>query len=522
MLLSKNISMFIKKYHKNISKKCIRFISGNIEEWKSTIGLEIHAQISTKSKLFSGAPTNFNNPINSCVSLFDCAIPGTMPVLNKKCVEAGVLTALALSCEVNAVSMFERKHYFYSDLPAGFQITQQKKPLAIGGKIKFNVFKTGVHKQPYSKSSKIKQIQLEQDSGKSLHNEGVGRSLIDLNRAGIPLMELVFEPDLTNGEEAAALVKELCFILQLLGTCSCKMEEGALRVDANVSISKSNAPLGIRTELKNISSLSAINHAIDYEIKRQISILQKGGEVINETRAWDPLSKKTVLMREKEEKHDYRFMPEPNLPPLHLYVNRNVQNTYNLIDVPSLKEQLPELPEQIRQNLLKSLTPDTLAAITSDLEWYLLFCDIIKNGKHREPQLVAKIFISEILSLLDKYNLDFTFCISNQKYIEELIDLIQAEIINQPTFKKLLSELLNKPNKMPKQIVEENNWFIISDEKELEMICLEILKTNPNLVKQYKAGRKKVFKKFLHKTFLLTEQRADMAKTSKIMTRLLS
>ncbi|XP_043512516.1 glutamyl-tRNA(Gln) amidotransferase subunit B, mitochondrial isoform X2 [Frieseomelitta varia] len=493
MFLSKNISIFIKKYHKNTFKKCIRFISGNVEEWKPTIGLEIHAQISTKSKLFSGAPTNFNNPINSCVSLFDCAIPGTMPVKYNK--------------------------YFRK---AGFQITQQKKPLAINGKIKFNVFKTGVHKQPYSKSSKIKQIQLEQDSGKSLHNEGVGRSLIDLNRAGIPLMELVFEPDLTSGEEAAALVKELCFILQLLGTCSCKMEEGALRVDANVSISKPNAPLGIRTELKNISSLSAINHAIEYEIKRQISILQKGGEIINETRAWDPLSKKTVLMREKEEKHDYRFMPEPNLPPLHLYVNRNVQNTYDLIDIPALKEQLPELPEQIRQNLLKSLTPDTLAAITSDLEWYLLFCDILKNGNHREPQLVAKIFISEILSLLNKYNLDFTFCINNQEYIEELIDLIQAKIINQPTFKKLLNELLNKPNKMPKQIVEENNWFIISNEKELEMICLEILKTNPNLVKQYKAGRKKVFKKFLHKTFLLTEQRADMAKTSKIMTRLLS
>ncbi|CAD1478414.1 unnamed protein product, partial [Heterotrigona itama] len=442
------------------------------KEWKPTIGLEIHAQISTKSKLFSGAPTNFNNPINSCVSLFDCAIPGTMP--------------------------------------AGFQITQQKKPLAINGKIKFHVFKTGVHKQPYSKSSKIKQIQLEQDSGKSLHNEGFGRSLIDLNRAGIPLMELVFEPDLTSGEEAAALVKELCFILQLLGTCSCKMEEGALRVDANVSISKPNAPLGIRTELKNISSLSAINHAIEYEIKRQISILQKGGEVTNETRAWDPLNKKTILMREKEEKHDYRFMPEPNLPPLHLYVNKNVQNTYNLIDVPSLKEQLPELPEQIRQNLLKSLTPDTLAAITSNLEWYLLFCDILKNGNHREPQLVAKIFISEILSF-----------VNNQKYIEESIDLIQTEIINRPTFKKLLNELLNKPNKMPKQIVEENNWFIISDEKELEMICLELLKTNPHLVKQYKAGRKKVFKKFLHKTSLLTEQRADMAKASKIMTRLL-
>ncbi|XP_033183655.1 glutamyl-tRNA(Gln) amidotransferase subunit B, mitochondrial isoform X2 [Bombus vancouverensis nearcticus] len=522
MLIYRRISNFIKKYYKNTYRKfCVRFISTNLE-WKPSVGLEIHAQISTESKLFSGSPTSFNHSVNSCVSLFDCAVPGTMPVLNKKCVEAGVLTALALSCEVNAVSMFERKHYFYSDLPAGFQITQQRKPLAVNGEIKFNVFKSGLHKKSYSKSSKIKQIQLEQDSGRSLHNEVFGRSLIDLNRAGIPLMEFVFEPDLTNGEEAAALVQELCLILQLLGTCSCKMQEGALRVDANVSVSKPNAPLGVRTELKNIGSISALNHAVEYEIKRQISILQKGGQVINETRAWNPINKNTILMREKEDKHDYRFMPEPNLPPLYLHIKRNVQNKYNLIDVPSLKEQLPELPEQIRKNLLQGLTPDTLVAVTSNFDLFLLFCDILKNGKHRDPQLVAKLFISDVLSFMDDYNLNLTFCVNNQEYIEELMDLIQAEVINRRTLRKLLNELVNKPNKMPKQIVEENKWFIISDEKELELICSEILKANPELVKKYKAGKRKIYKKFLHKAAILTEDRADMAKVSKIMTRLLS
>ncbi|CAL7936273.1 unnamed protein product [Xylocopa violacea] len=478
---------FVKRYHRNIYKECRKhFISTDLKQWKPTVGLEIHAQISTKSKLFSGASTNFNSPINSCVSLFDCAIPGTMPILNKKCVEAGVLTALALSCKVNAVSLFERKHYFYSDLPAGFQITQQKKPLAVNGEIKFVVFRPGVCKQPYTMSSKIKQIQLEQDSGRSLYNEDLGRSLVDLNRAGIPLMELVFEPDLTNGEEAAALVKELCFTLRLLGTCSCKMEEGALRVDANVSISKPGAPLGTRTELKNIGSISAVNHAIEHEINRQISILEAGGQVLNETRAWSPVDKKTVIMREKEERH------------------------------------LPELPAQIRQTLQDhGLTPFAFVAITSNVELFLLYHDILSNGKHREPQLVAKLFISEVLPFLKDHNLKLSFCVSNQKYIEESIDLVQAEVINQSTLKKVLNKLLSEPSKMPKQIVEENNWFTLSNEKQLEMICLKVLEKNPKLVRKYKRGNTKTFKKFLHEVVLFTGGLADMRKVSKIMIRLL-
>ncbi|XP_017754387.1 PREDICTED: glutamyl-tRNA(Gln) amidotransferase subunit B, mitochondrial [Eufriesea mexicana] len=525
MFSCKRTGSFIKIYYKTTYKKCcVQFTSASQIQWKPTIGLEVHAQISTKSKLFSKASTDFNCPINSCVSLFDCAIPGTMPVLNKKCVEAGVLTALALSCEINAVSMFERKHYFYSDLPAGFQITQQRKPLAVNGEIKFIIFKPDIHKEPYFKLSKIKQIQLEQDSGRSLHNEDIGRSYIDLNRAGIPLMELVFEPDLTNGEEAAALVKELCFILQLLGTCSCKMEEGALRVDANVSISKPNAPLGVRTELKNIGSISAVNHAIEYEIKRQISIIETGGQITNETRAWNPIDKKTILLREKEGKHDYRFMPEPNLPPLYLHTNKNMENKYNLINVPFLKEHLPELPQQIYQQLKDKLASHTFIAIMSNLELYLLFRNILNNGKHRKPQLIAQMLISEILPFLDDHDLNLTFCVSNQKYIEELIDLMQNEIINQLTLRKLLNKLPSEQNKMPKQIVEENNWFLISDEKELEMICLRVLEANPQLVRKYKKKEKntRIFKKILHEVVIFTEGHANMAKISKIMTKLLS
>ncbi|XP_017885855.1 glutamyl-tRNA(Gln) amidotransferase subunit B, mitochondrial [Ceratina calcarata] len=525
MLLCKRSDSLIKRYYKRTCKMCYaQFATTNLKEWKPTIGLEIHAQISTESKLFSGSSTNFKSPTNSCVSLFDSAIPGTMPVLNKRCVEAGVLTALALSCEVNAVSMFERKHYFYSDLPAGFQITQQVKPLAINGEVKFTVFKSGSRTDTYSKSSKIKQIQLEQDSGRSLHDETLKKSLIDLNRAGIPLMELVFEPDLNSGDEAAALVKELCFILELLGTCTCKMEEGALRVDANVSISKPDAPLGTRTELKNIGSISAVNHAIDHEIHRQILIVEAGGQVINETRAWDPINKKTVLMREKEDRHDYRFMPEPNLPPLRLYTDGSTENKLNLIDVLSLKEKLPELPEQIRQQLKdRGLTEYSYVGITSDLKMFALFRNILNNGKHRQAQLVAQLLTTEVLAFLDDHELDLTFCLNNQKYIEELLDLVHFETINQTTFRMLLDEILNQPNKMPKQIVEENNWYMISEESRLEAICSEVLKKNPKLVRKYKQGNKKrAFRKCLHEVVLATEGRANMRKVSDIMTRLLS
>lgn len=209
-------------------------------------------------------------------------------------------TALALSCNVNSVSMFDRKHYFYADLPAGYQITQQRAPLACQGALTFHVFVPGVNKKPYQKTARLHQLQLEQDSGKSLHDTYDHKSLVDLNRAGVPLMELVFEPDLTDGEEAAALVKELILILTRLGTCSCRMEEGALRVDANISIHKAGTPLGTRTEVKNIGSIRGVSDAISFEIARQISLVNSGGTVHNETRSWDAVNKRTVPMRDKE------------------------------------------------------------------------------------------------------------------------------------------------------------------------------------------------------------------------------
>ncbi|KYN13001.1 putative glutamyl-tRNA(Gln) amidotransferase subunit B, mitochondrial [Trachymyrmex cornetzi] len=491
------------------------------ERWKSTVGLEVHAQIATESKLFSNASTNFASPVNSCVSFFDCATPGTLPILNRKCVESAVMTALALSCRLNEISLFERKHYFYADLPAGFQITQQGQPIAVNGEIKFHVF-TPLHKSPYLKSSKIKQIQLEQDSGKSLHDENVGRSLIDLNRAGIPLMEFVFEPDLIDGEEAAALVKELALTLQLLGVCSSKMEEGALRVDANVSVSNRDS-LGIRTEIKNIGSVRAVAAAIRYEINRHISILEVGDKIFNETRAWDAVNKKTVPMREKEDKEDYRFMPETNLPPLRIHLREDLPNKSNLVDAVVLKRQLPELPEQIRQRLkdVLKISPEIIIALMSDFALLQLFNRIIRNNENREPQLVAKFLVMVLLTFLYKNKLTIEFCVPHEDFIGQLIDLLQVNLINLITAKKILKELIVDPNKLPKEIVKEHNWFLISDKKQLEYICLEIIEKNPKLVSAYKSGKKKLFNALMGEIAKVTEQRADMAVVAKIMERLL-
>ncbi|XP_011256019.1 glutamyl-tRNA(Gln) amidotransferase subunit B, mitochondrial isoform X1 [Camponotus floridanus] len=530
MLSRRQIHSMYKWIKRRNGKFSQRFLSSNTEteakvqkKWRSIVGLEIHAQIATESKLFSSASTNFVNPINSCVSFFDCATPGTLPVLNRKCVEMAVLTSLALSCRLNETSLFERKHYFYADLPAGFQITQQRQPIAVDGEIKFHVFTPGIHKSPYLKSSKIKQIQLEQDSGKSLHDENTAKSLIDLNRAGIPLMEFVFEPDLIDGEEAAALVKELTLILQLLGVCSGRMEEGALRIDANVSVSNRDNDLGVRTEIKNIGSVRAVAAAVKYEINRQISILEAGNKIFNETRAWNMVNKTTIPMREKEEKEDYRFMPETNLPPLRIHVREDLPNENNLVDAVILKKQLPKLPEQIRERLknVLQISPEIIIALMSDLILLQLFDKIIKKDGNRDPTLVAKFLVRDLLNFLNKNKLTIEFCIPHADFIGQLTDLLQNKTVNLIIANKILYEIISDTKKSPKEIVEEHNWFLISDEEELEKMCLEIIEKNPKIVSGYKKGKKKLFIALMGQMAKITNQRADMALVANIMERLL-
>ncbi|KAF6040869.1 GATB [Bugula neritina] len=353
----------------------------------AVIGLEIHAQINSKSKLFSGASTEYGSSPNSCVSYFDAALPGTLPVLNKYCVKAVVKTALAFGCHVNKVSTFDRKHYFYADMPAGYQITQYRKPIAVGGEIDYIIYVRGRHKKALFHKARLHQIQLEQDSGKSLHDAVNNRSLVDLNRAGIGLMEIVTKPDFTNGEQAAAFVREVQQTLRLINTCTGKMEQGALRVDANVSVHIPGEPYGVRTEVKNLNSLKAVQQAIDYEVERQKNLVLNGVKVENETMSFDTTNRCTVPMRDKERLQDYRFMAEPNLPPIVLQEGHSTSP--HMLSIEEIRAQLPELRPLTVQRLLGYGLSAEHVGILMELGLHSTLIEMLSLSSS-EPETVSK------------------------------------------------------------------------------------------------------------------------------------
>lgn len=377
-----------------------------------------------------------------------------MPVLNKRCVEAGIKTASALQCRINPISLFDRKHYFYADLPTGYQITQQRAPLAQNGTFTYPVYVPGVTKKPYEKTVRLHQLQLEQDSGKSLHDEYEAQSLVDLNRAGVPLMELVFDPDLENGEEAAALVKELILILTRLETCSCKMEEGALRVDANISVHKEGDPLGTRTEVKNIGSIRGVALAIQYEIQRQTDLLSKGEKIKNETRAWDAASKKTIAMRDKEVLQDYRFMPEPNLPPLHLNITGEKDSRKGLLNVLEIQKTIPELPKETRQRLINEfeLKAETVIVLVNENILLQYFEYIMSENRRRSPKIVINILLNEILAICNKNKITVEESGVKAASIGQIVDLIENDTINLHLAKLIIEEMFKNPIKSPKDV----------------------------------------------------------------------
>ncbi|XP_071445870.1 glutamyl-tRNA(Gln) amidotransferase subunit B, mitochondrial [Hetaerina americana] len=518
-----------------LKSKLVNLKSG----WEGVVGLEVHAQISSASKLFSSASTTFGCPVNTNVSLFDAAIPGTLPVLNRRCVEAGAMTALALSCKLNPVSQFDRKHYFYADLPAGYQITQHRKPLAHDGVLPFEVYVWQRKEKLYRKKSHVIQLQLEQDSGKSLHDDKNMRSLVDLNRAGVGLMEIVFAPDLCSGEEAASLVKELSLILTRLGTCTCRMEEGALRVDANVSVRPSSSPhLGARSEIKNLGSIRAVALAVDYEIRRQVEELENGRKVGGDTRSWDADLKMTVPMRDKEVQQDYRFMPDPNLPPLHLLnavesessgssseklCTNDSPNWPPPVDVKVLKAQIPELPDETREKLRKTLGLPIEASYILVNEEVLLsyFFKVLEGKKGRDPKLIANVLINELLTSVNKADLDLDKCDISTSSIGEVVDLLESNYVNNQIGRKLMQCVLEGDHRTPSQIVDENNWRQITDPKEIRKICRSVIEGRPDLVKQYRSGKTKVFAAIMGEIFKASQQKADMASAGKILKEIL-
>ncbi|KTF85582.1 hypothetical protein cypCar_00022288 [Cyprinus carpio] len=462
----------------------------SLPQMVGVVGLEVHAQIQSTSKLFSGSHVRFLAPPNSLVSHFDASLPGTLPVLNRRCVEAAVLTGLALNCTINRKSLFDRKHYFYADMPAGYQITQQRVPIAVNGMLVYSHFEGRRRNQVVTKSVKIKQIQLEQDSGKSLHDDEQSQTLIDLNRAGVGLMELVMEPEMCCGEEAAAAVRELQLILQALGTCQANMAEGQLRVDANVSVHRPGEPLGVRTEVKNINSVRHLAKAIDYEIQRQMEVLQSAGKVLNETRAFDSKSGNTIPMRDKEGLQDYRFMPEPNLPPLFVYESK--------ASVPAGVD-----PAQNEDGLMD------------------YFENVVQTTK-AEPRKVIGWVIKELMGNLNSQNLKVSQSPISPCALAELINLAESGHISSSTAKQVFQEMWKAPEKTVGQIVKEQDLWMINDKEELQKICRRIVDSHPEEVQIIRRGNKKVLNKLMGEVQRETKGRTDPVQVRAILEKMVS
>ncbi|XP_055406613.1 glutamyl-tRNA(Gln) amidotransferase subunit B, mitochondrial isoform X2 [Bubalus kerabau] len=454
-------------------------------EWAAVVGLEIHAQIASNSKLFSGSQVCFAAPPNSLVSFFDASLPGTLPVLNRRCVEAAVMTGLALDCHINRKSLFDRKHYFYADLPAGYQITQQRLPIAVNGSLAYSVCVGRKPSQVVTRTVRVKQIQLEQDSGKSLHDDLRSQTLIDLNRAGIGLLEVVLEPDMSCGEEAATAVRELQLILQALGTSQANMA--------------------------------------DYEIQRQINELENGGEILNETRSFDYKLGCTVPMRDKEGKQDYRFMPEPNLPPLLLYDSGSLPSgadPQQVINIDQLRERLPELPRVTRQRLVQQygMLPEHSCVLLNEVGLLEFFQNVIKETR-AEPKKVTSWVLNTFLGFLKQQNLAVSESPVTPSALAELLDLLDRKAISSSAAKQVFEELWRNEGKTPTQIVAEKKLELLQDPEALEQLCRSTLEAHPDVVMDLKRGNPRAINKLIGLVRKATLGRADPTAIKEVLER---
>uniref|UniRef100_A0AAY5L9N7 Glutamyl-tRNA(Gln) amidotransferase subunit B, mitochondrial n=1 Tax=Esox lucius TaxID=8010 RepID=A0AAY5L9N7_ESOLU len=454
------------------------------KELVGVVGLEVHAQIQSITKLFSGSQVRFQAPPNSLVSFFDASLPGTLPVLNRRCVEAAVMTGLALDCVINRKSLFDRKHYFYADLPAGYQITQQRRPIAVDGTLTYSHLGGTRRNTLITKSVRIKQIQLEQDSGKSLHDDRRGQTLIDLNRAGVGLMELVMEPDMSCGEEAAAAVRELQLILQALGTCQGHMDEGQLRVDANVSVHRPGDPWGVRTEVKNINSGRNLARAIDYEIQRQVGVLKNGGTVQNETRSFDLLS--------------LSYTSPPCVHPSQVVVLEEV------------RAGLPELPRARRTRLVESydILPEHSFTLVNEDGLTDYFEAVVKETK-AGPRKVIGWVNQVLLGLLHHHSLSVSQSPVTPQMLAQLLNLQENGQISSSVAKQVFQELWRAPGKTAQQIIQEQDLGIVSNTTEIHRICQKVVDSHPDQVQAIRGGNKKVLNKLMGLVQKETKGRAD-------------
>jgi aspartyl-tRNA(Asn)/glutamyl-tRNA(Gln) amidotransferase subunit B len=455
----------------NVSVNPSKLIKGATGDWEMVIGLEVHAQVTSKSKLFSGASTEFGGEPNSHVSLVDAAMPGMLPVINEFCIAQAVRTGLGLNAQINLRSVFDRKNYFYPDLPQGYQISQYKSPIVGEGEVIVEL--AGGE----SVAIGIERLHLEQDAAKSLHDQNPTLSLVDLNRSGVAVMEIVSKPDIRSSEQAKAYVTKLRSILRYLGTCDGDMEKGNLRADVNVSVRKPGQALGTRCEIKNMNSIAFIGQAIEYEARRQVGILEDGGIIDQETRLFDPNKGETRSMRSKEEAHDYRYFPDPDLLPLEF------SETY----LAGLKADLPELPDQKKARFiaefgLSSYDAGVLVAERESADFYETVLAKLED-KVRDGKLAANWVINELFGRLNKEGRDISASPVSAEQLGAIVDLIGEGTISGKIAKDLF-EIVWQEGGDPRALVETRGMKQVTDLGTIEKVVDDIIAANPDKVEQ--------------------------------------
>lgn len=449
-------------------------IEGRDGPWELVIGLETHAQVTSKAKLFSGASAAFGGEPNAHVGFLDAGMPGMLPVINEVCVDAAVKTGLALDAKINARSIFDRKNYFYPDLPLGYQISQFSDPIVGEGHLDIETEEAG------PKRIGITRLHLEQDAGKSLHDQDPYRTFVDLNRAGVGLMEIVSEPDIRSADEAAAYVTKLRAILRYLGVCDGNMEEGSLRCDVNLSVRRPDGPLGTRTEVKNVNSIRFIRQAIAYEAERQIGVIEDGGEIVQETRLFDPNRGETRSMRSKEESHDYRYFPDPDLPPLVLERER----------IERLRAAMPELPDAKRARFVEALglTPYDAGVLAADRANAAYF-EAAAAG--RDAKQVANWVTGEVFGRLNRAGGDIAAAPVPPEELGALVEMIQTDKISGRQAKEAFEYMWSEA-KTAAQVIEERGLSQISDDAAIQAMIEAVVAANPDKVLEYKGGKTKL------------------------------
>ena len=470
-------------------------IQGNTGEWDVVIGLEVHAQITSESKLFSGSSTGFGAEPNSHVSLVDAAMPGMLPVPNRECLRQAVRTGMAINAQINRWSRFDRKNYFYADLPQGYQISQLYHPIGGEGEIEVTLNE----KDPDSPTKKIgiERIHVEQDAGKLMHDQHPTMSFVDLNRSGVALMEIVSRPDISSPQEAGAYLKKLRSILRYVGSCDGNMEQGSMRADVNVSVRKPGGELGTRTETKNVNSIRFMMQAIEYEAQRQVDLIESGGAVVQETRLFDPNKMETRSMRSKEDAHDYRYFPDPDLLPVEL-------------DDAFLEEcraSLPELPDAKRARYeALGLTAYNAAVLTAEAETAFWFEDLLAEGV--DAKQASNWLMSELFGALNKLGKTLDESPVNPKQAAELLGLVADGTISGSIAKQVF-EIMLETGQGASAIVEEKGLKQTNDTGAIESEIAKIMAANEDKVTEYRSGKDKLFGFFVGQTMKAMQGKAN-------------